>query len=303
MYHSVYPCESQIPMGKRFSLWQLLICLKVSVGHIIMGRYTIQVQQVENHTTAVLSNAWRAQNQQSLPPPPILKYETAVYLLKNEAPTSLKLAFKIDDPSIEDDAAAILKAATGWDVTKLPEEQHGMQKLTLAKAKQLRKGQLSHYYEQKLKVRPRSNLTKAGMITELFPESNTSVLMPKGKEKRKQDVRNLVALREEVRGKSEKEGRVYQNWAAYWNSLDRLDFNYSLFYNTAGHETYQKQGLESVLFYVVLSAHAIHDEHRRIRAFDQSGRSNAAAQAVVRQTVPTFIVEATEQCLKEREIK
>jgi hypothetical protein len=255
--------------------------------------YTIQVHHLKDHVTSVLSNAWRTQSPEAAPKPCILKYDTAVYLFQHETPASLRLAFKIDDPLVPNESAAIIKAATGWDVAKLIEEQHFGQPLTEKQAMYKTKAVLQHLYETKFKKKPPSDWTKKDLVAALYPNSQ-EISGTKSKERSRDNREMIFALRQELCGKVESVSPLYDQWTAYWNSLDRLDYLYSLFYDSAGHETYQKQGLESLAFQIVLSAYSIYTELSLRHAYEHSGNNKSVIEETDKLTVPQFIVKAAE---------
>lgn len=195
--------------------------------------------------------------------------------------------------------AKIIFQATGWDVLRLEDQQGESSPLTLEFCRRLRRPQLYSIYVNTYKpTRVARSISKKNMLGIMFPNEPEAPTTHKTA-KRKHAVNDLGALRAAVRGPSTTSHSVYDRWHLANNDIDRMDQDYALFYCTAYHGQAEKQGLESVIFFMLMSLRALWEEHRCQRAYDASNRNHSAVPKRYHYTIPEFILAAASQLLEE----
>ncbi len=113
------------------------------------------------------------------------------------------------------------------------------------------------------------NTTKEKLMQLMFPDHMEGETVPKAA-KRKHEVSDLGALRVQVRGTSTPSHSVYNLWHLDNTDINRMDQDYAMFYCTSGHYQAEKQGLESIIFFMMMSARALWEEHRCQALFDRA---------------------------------
>ena len=99
----------------------------------------------------------------------------------------------------------------------------------------------------------------------------------------------------QVRGPAEKDHRVYDLWGRYWNAIDRVNEDYHAFFQLHGGKSANGWALQTLCHHIFMNARAIWEEQRAAHAYQASGRSIAAAEAVQQLTIPRFLLNAAEQ--------
>ncbi len=259
----------------------------------------LQVTQVEDHITIVISNAWSVED---LPPPhtnPRGTWASADALFKNETAARLCDLFHLDDNWLTKQPKDIIFHATGWDVMRPPNNQDQSTLLDRDACKKLKVRQLRPIFMQHTKLRrlPK-NISKPKMLSVIFGDESEVEENETKTAKRKREVADLGHLRDEVRGPAEEGRSVYDVWHKNWNDVDRINEDYHAYYYSPGHRTATKQGLESVVFVMLMNVRAFYEEHLCARAFHKSRRKSAVPFAR-RYTIPQFILKVAQQLVAE----
>ncbi len=258
----------------------------------------LQVTQVEDHITIVISNAWSVKD---LPLPHIRPrgtYASADALFKNETAAGLCDMFDLGDAWLTEQPKDIIFYTLGWDVTRPANNQDQSTLLDRAACQKLKVRQLRPIFMHHTKLRHLpANISKPKMLSILFgDESETEESEPKTA-KRKREVADLGHLRDQVRGTAEEGHSVYDVWLKNWNDVDRINEDYHAHYYSPGHRTATKQGLESVVFVMLMNARAFYEEHLCARAFHKSDHRKSAVPFARRYTIPEFIVKVAQQLI------
>ncbi len=111
----------------------------------------LQVVQVEDHITTIISNAWRIQQAPAIQQKPIGSFRTALELFKNEAVPTLCKMFGLDQSWLLEPAEKIIFEALGWDVLRPEDSQGNTSPLDLEFCKKLKEPQLFAIYKQQTK--------------------------------------------------------------------------------------------------------------------------------------------------------
>jgi hypothetical protein len=253
------------------------------------GDQIIQLLDCGNHNTTVISNAWSVNDAR----PAIREirgtYKTALGFLQNESAATLVNMFGLDASWMVKPAADIIFHITGWDVLR-PENQQGVPtQFTWELCNGMNRQQVLNIYKQRHKqARVPKNTTKARLMQLLFPDHVEGPSPPKAA-KRKHQVKELVTLRTELRGASTSSHSVYDRWHGDNTDIDRMDQDYAMFYCTSGHFCAEKQGLESVIFFLMMSARALWEEHHSQVLFDRSGGNRGVVPFAPVYSIPEFI--------------
>ncbi len=260
----------------------------------------LQVVQVEDHITTIISNAWRISKPPVKQRNPIGSFRTALELFKNEPVSALCKMFGLDQSWLLQPAEKVIFEALGWDVLRPEDSQGETTPLDLEFCKKLKKPQLLAIYKQQTKhKRVAQSITKAQMLQALFGDAFEQEPVQLKATKRKREVAELTALRAEVCGLATNNRSVYDNWNHDWNDVDRQNKDYHSFYYSAGHRTEMKQGLESEIFMMMMISRAIYEEHLSARAYAVSGNKKSAVPLARRYTIPEFIFEVANALVAE----
>ncbi len=252
----------------------------------------LQVSQVEDHITTVISNAWTAKEVATTPRKTKGTFESALTFFRNEPAAALCDMFNLDATWLLQPPEKIIFEALGWDVLRPKNAQMDHRPLDHAACMRLTKPQLLPIYKRVTKhKRVNKNISKKKMLDVLFPDPNTAPAPQSKVDKRKRDVADITAARETVRGAYTETRTVYDVWARNWNDVDRMNEDYHAYYFSPGHRTEMKQGLESVIFVMLMNARAFYEEHYCAHTYTLSDNKRSAVPVARQYTIPQFIVE------------
>jgi hypothetical protein len=167
------------------------------------GVLVLQVTASDNGITAVITGAWK--DQSSEPPPVLTKgtYETAQYLFTKETPDSIVRMFNLDPALLQKSKEELVHAATGWDVLRAADQQGSTEALSFETANNMNRAALLAVHQRHFRLsRQATKKTMKEMLSDLFPKEARQAdqaVTKKKAEKRRQDVMELRALREQVR--------------------------------------------------------------------------------------------------------
>jgi hypothetical protein len=264
------------------------------------GDQALQVVQVEDHTTTVISNAWTVSNSTPSLQKTIGPFKGALDLFKNYSLQALCDMFSMDHSWLLSTPERVIFEKTGWDVLRPENQQDDHAPLDYTYCQKLKKAQLLAIYKQRTKLtRTPQSISKKQMLEDLFGDESSAKTGQSKVTKRKHEVANLAALRAEVAGSIAKTHSVYDIFHANWNDLDRINKDYHSFYYSPGHNTEMKQGLESEIFMMMMVARAIYEEHLCVHAYASSGNKKSAVPNARRYTIPMFIIEVAKQLVAE----
>ncbi len=255
------------------------------------GDQIIQLLDCGNHNTTLISNSWRV----NIARPTIREihgsYKSALALYQNERAATLVDLFRLPETWKLKTNADIIFEATGWDVLRAEDKQGESAPLSWELCESLTRKQVLDIYTAKFKPkRLAQNTSKKKLMQLMFPHHTDIEPVPKAA-KRKHEVSDLGALRVELRGESTSSHSVYDTWHLDNTDIDRMDQDYAMFYCTSGHYRAEKQGLESIIFFMMMSVRALWEEHHCQVIFDQSGGKRSAVPFRPVYTIPRFIYE------------
>jgi hypothetical protein len=254
-----------------------------------------------DHTTSVLTNAFKVPDTPHPPPPPLCSYDLALAMLR-EPRHILNTVLKATPAEAAMTQIEMIKSRTNIDPSLPPDSSGALAHTSKAQLMQLKKDQLLARAAGIRGVTVGTNFTKEKLADLIVQrqgheqeDEGVGVL-------RKRHGMHLEQYQEHLRGEATLSCPVTNFWVEHYGDIDQLNRElYQLFVMT-GSPTWEASIFWSLIATLILNAYAAYFEIRMQHAYNTSGGNRAEAAAAEKkksETTYAFAVELLRNLLAE----
>jgi hypothetical protein len=187
----------------------------------------IEAKQTYDHITAVNSNAWDVSRTVVTPTPSIkIQYKTASYLLDNEPLSTIIKLFQLPDTTDIGDPIAVLKLATGYDLTLPEPNAKGIVSMTEQSLKTMTKKRLQYLHSHTHGCVRTKGKEKATLIKDVLKHHPLAIKQMQQQKKKSKEEPSLIALKDFLLDNTTTETPIVDFYTAHYNSVDRMNKAY-----------------------------------------------------------------------------
>jgi hypothetical protein len=255
----------------------------------------VQLVNGGEHVTGIATTAWKAAVQPPTQPPPLVKYKTALYLWEHESLATIKTIFKLPNNAPLGDPVALVKLATGHDISLPEPDPQGKVEVTEATLQKMKVSQLKLLHARTRGCKKISNKAGDELIADILKHHPLALLAQDTDPAPRARAVDLSALRSAIRGPTSDDASIIEFYNDTYGWIDHLDRGYYTTFQTAGHQHWQKLFIFSELFLVVQNAWAAYCEHLCARAASQARDSRTAARDTALPSLVAYIKSVVKQ--------
>lgn len=222
------------------------------------GKYIAQLRQMHGHITAVVTTSWQCQQIASETQQPILSYTTAQCLFEHESMSAVATAFHLPRGINVGDPVKVILAATGHNISLPAPDQQGCIQINEETLSTMKLAQLRLLHQQTPQCKTTSKKNKQELINDILRRHPDA----KPKTESLQHLRATSALRASLLSQTTPFTPIVDQYSSQYGWVDRVNRSYYQHFHPAGHRTWKKLYLMSVMFGLIQNAWGFYCEHQ-----------------------------------------
>lgn len=257
-----------------------------------------QIAFKEDHITGLVSTAWRSDQLVDEPSTPVLKYKTAVHLFEHETAASIKKAFNLPDTVPQGDIVAVIKAATGWNISLPPPDNKGDQQLKEEKLQEMNVAQLRVLHQRTHQCDGTSKKKKEDLIKDIIkyhPDAQQFRSVSARTNIKTTTASTYTAF---LRGPAIEGHDMIDFYSQRYGLVDKIDKYYYATFECAYHRTWQKLYFFSLMMVLVIDSWAAFEELKQDQQFHKANRNKSKVNKD-KSRLTHFIMACCEQIVEK----
>jgi len=266
------------------------------------GELVLQISDRDgDHTTSILTNAFKVPDSPQPPPAPLCSYDLALAMMREPRPT-LNAVLKATPGEVAMTQIEMIQSRTNIDPSLPPDSSGAVAHTSKGQLMQLKKDQLLARAAGIRGVTVGTNFTKE-KLADLIMQREGQEQQDEGVGVlRKRHGMHLEQYEEHLRGEATMSCPVIDFWVEHYGDIDQLNRELYQLFVMAGTPTWEASIFWSLIATLILNAYAAYFEIRMQHAYNASGGNRAEAAAAEKkksETTYNFALELLRNLLAE----